>query len=143
MGFLTSYFLVQGSPTLMYYFILFLYTFTNLSLFFPPHSPWQRFPTLCKYELDFLLLLFFFNLRLSDKHNVFKVHQCCKCQDFFLSYGWVIHISHILFFFLYSWKTNAFIFPFLLHNPALEKICWIRVFKRDISHIYPFLEIGI
>lgn len=46
------------------------------------------------YEWNNMVFIFL-HLIYFMQHNSVKVHQCCKCQNFILFYGWVVFIVFI------------------------------------------------
>ena len=65
---------------------------------------WVHFVLLCllicffffvsSYEWNNVVFVFL-HLIYFIQHNSVKVHQCCKCQNFILFYGWLVFIVFI------------------------------------------------
>lgn len=65
---------------------------------------WVHFVLLCllicfcflpsSYEWNNIVFVFL-HLIYFIQHNSVKVHQCCKCQNFILFYGWLVFIVFI------------------------------------------------
>lgn len=118
------------------------YTVDSLHQFCLPPAPfplviancslnlWVHFILLCLLICLFLfvssyewnnMVFVFLHLIYFIQHNSVKVHQCCKCQNFILFYGWLVFIVFI-------YKTS-FLSIYSLTGTSVVSISWLLPMK--------------